>query len=34
MSDPVPAITEAAVTGEIAAIFADIRRVLASTWST
>jgi hypothetical protein len=29
MSDPVPAITEAAATGEIAAIFADIRRVLA-----
>jgi hypothetical protein len=28
MSDPVPAITEAAATGEIAAIFADIRRVL------
>lgn len=28
MSDPVPAITEAAATGETAAIFADIRRVL------
>src|SRR5260370_37121737 len=28
MSDPVPAITEAAATGEIAAIFADIRLVL------
>ncbi len=28
MSDPVPAITEAAATGEIAAIFADIRHVL------
>jgi hypothetical protein len=28
MSDPVPAITEAAATGEIAAIFADIRQVL------
>ena len=28
MSDPVPAITESAATGEIAAIFADIRRVL------
>jgi len=28
MSDPVPAITEAAVTGEIAEIFVDIRRVL------
>src|SRR5271169_4371353 len=28
MSDPVPAITEAAATGEIAEIFADIRRVL------
>jgi hypothetical protein len=29
MSDPVPAITEAAATGEIADIFADIRQVLA-----
>src|ERR1700693_510229 len=28
MSDPVPAITEAAATGEIAAVFANIRRVL------
>jgi hypothetical protein len=28
MSDPVPAITEAAATGEIAEVFADIRRVL------
>jgi hypothetical protein len=28
MSDPVPAITEAAATGETAAIFADIRQVL------
>src|SRR5271163_1774746 len=28
MTDPVPAITEAAATGEIADIFADIRRVL------
>lgn len=28
MSDPVPAITEAAATGEIAALFADIRQVL------
>lgn len=28
MSDPVPAITEAAATGQIAAIFADIRNVL------
>jgi hypothetical protein len=28
MSDPVPAITEAAATGETAVIFADIRRVL------
>src|ERR1700759_409128 len=28
MSDPVPAITETAATGEIAAIFADIRQVL------
>jgi hypothetical protein len=28
MSDPVPAITEASVTGETAAIFADIRKVL------
>lgn len=28
MSDPVPAITEAAATGEIAAIYADIRAVL------
>jgi hypothetical protein len=28
MSDPVPAITEAAATGETAAIFADIRHVL------
>src|SRR5271170_6144359 len=28
MSDPVPAITEAAATGEIAEIFADIRGVL------
>ena len=28
ISDPVPAITEAGATGEIAAIFADIRRVL------
>jgi hypothetical protein len=28
MSDPIPAITEAAATGEIAAIFADIRHVL------
>jgi len=28
MSDPVPAITEAGATGEIAAIFADIRHVL------
>ena len=28
MSDPVPAITEAAATGETAAIFADIRNVL------
>jgi hypothetical protein len=28
MSDPVPAITEAAASGEIAAIFADIRHVL------
>jgi hypothetical protein len=28
VSDPVPAITEAAATGEIAAIFADIRQVL------
>ena len=28
MSDPVPAIAEAAATGEIATIFADIRRVL------
>ena len=28
MSDPVPAITEANATGEIAEIFADIRRVL------
>jgi hypothetical protein len=27
-SDPVPAVTEAAASGEIAAIFADIRRVL------
>ena len=29
MSDPVPAITEAAATGEVAKIFGDIRRVLA-----
>ena len=28
MSDPVPAVTEAAATGETAAIFADIRQVL------
>jgi hypothetical protein len=28
MNDPIPAITEAAATGEIAAIFADIRHVL------
>src|ERR1700753_3309843 len=28
MSDPIPAVTEAAATGEIAEIFADIRRVL------
>src|SRR5260370_8914532 len=28
MSNPVPAITETAATGEIAQIFADIRRVL------
>src|SRR5260370_278542 len=28
MTDPVPAITEATATGEIAEIFADIRRVL------
>src|SRR6201993_3634750 len=28
VSDPVPAITEAAATGETAAIFADIRQVL------
>jgi hypothetical protein len=28
MSDPVPAITETAATGEIAEIFADIRGVL------
>ena len=28
MTDPVPAITEAAATGETAAIFADIRQVL------
>ena len=28
MSDPVPAITEAAATGGTAAIFADIRQVL------
>ena len=28
MTDPVPARTEAAATGEIAEIFADIRRVL------
>jgi hypothetical protein len=28
MNDPVPAVTEAAATGEIAEIFADIRRVL------
>ena len=28
MSDPVPAITEAAATGETATIFADIRGVL------
>ena len=28
MSDPVPAVTEAAATGEIATIFADIRQVL------
>ena len=28
MSDPVPAITETAATGETAAIFADIRQVL------
>jgi hypothetical protein len=28
MSDPVPAIAEAAATGETAEIFADIRRVL------
>src|SRR5260370_25281461 len=27
MSDPVPAVTEAAATGQIAEIFADIRRV-------
>src|ERR1700679_1804955 len=28
MTDPVPAVTEAAATGETAAIFADIRQVL------
>src|ERR1700748_2962675 len=28
MSDPIPAVTEAAAAGEIAEIFADIRRVL------
>src|SRR5271169_81199 len=28
MSDPIPAITEAAAAGEIAAIFADIRQIL------
>jgi hypothetical protein len=34
MSDPVPAITEAAAMGETATIFADIRRSLESTSST